>query len=70
MLDQIRIPLLVVENNVFLSVTSSSPTYLSNSLASCIWLNELTFQPHHRDKTFFENANLKSIGESEQVLKK
>jgi hypothetical protein len=64
MFDQIKIPFnLVVENNVFLSVTSSSPKYLSNTLASCIWLNQITFQPHYRDKSFSKNANLKSVFE-------
>ena len=62
MFNQIRIPLnLVVENNAFLSVISRSPKYSSNALSSCIWLNEITFQPHHRDRIFSEYPNLKYI---------
>ena len=65
MFNQIRIPLsLVVENNAFLSVTSRSPKYSSNALSSCIWLNEITFQPHHRDRIFSEYPNLKSVLEN------
>ena len=64
-LIEIRVPLnLDVENNIFLSVNSSTHKYLPGTLVSCIWLNEINLRSDNSNKRFSEYPYLKSLLEN------
>lgn len=65
MLNKIRVPLnLDVENNIFLSVSSTTHKRLPDTLVSCIWLSEITLRINNISKNFSKNTNLKNVLEN------